>query len=31
MKFHCIEQKFLEEFLSCKKFDFLDKEIKIYR
>ena len=31
MKFHCIEQKFLEEFLNCKKFDFLNKEIKIYK
>ena len=31
MKFHCIEQKFLEEFLGFKKFDFLNKEIKIYK
>jgi len=30
MKFHCIEQKFLEEFLGIVKFDFLDSKIRIY-
>ncbi|WP_375512754.1 hypothetical protein [uncultured Nostoc sp.] len=32
MKFHCIEQNFLSEFLGLKKFDFLDTDnVKIYR
>jgi hypothetical protein len=32
MKFHCIEQSFLSEFLKLKKLDFLDtNNIKIYR
>ncbi|MDF5726118.1 MAG: hypothetical protein PUP91_37885 [Rhizonema sp. PD37] len=32
MKFHCIEQSFLQEFRGCKNFSFLDAEnIKIYR
>jgi hypothetical protein len=31
LKFHCIEQKFLEEFIGVRNFDFLDIEnIKIY-
>ncbi|BDA71574.1 hypothetical protein CAL7716_057400 [Calothrix sp. PCC 7716] len=32
LKFHCIEQTFLNEFLGARKFDFLDYEnIKIYK
>ncbi|MBH8564454.1 hypothetical protein I8748_20090 [Nostoc sp. CENA67] len=31
MKFHCIEQSFLSEFLGFKKLDFLNDEVKIYR
>ncbi|MBC1237574.1 hypothetical protein [Nostoc sp. 2RC] len=31
MKFHCIEQSFLNEFLGIKNFDFLNENIKIYR
>lgn len=32
MKFHCIEQSFLNEFIGCRNFDFLDTEnIRIYR
>ncbi len=30
MKFHCIEQKFLEEFLGTINFDFLGSKIHIY-
>ncbi|BAZ18773.1 hypothetical protein NIES4071_106580 (plasmid) [Calothrix sp. NIES-4071] len=31
LKFHCVEQTFLNEFLGARKFDFLDyKNIKIY-
>lgn len=30
IKFHCIEQKFIEEFRGCKKFDFLKRIIKFY-
>lgn len=32
MKFHCIEQSYLDEFLGLRKFEFLETEnIKIYR
>lgn len=31
VKFHCIEQSFISEFLGCKNFDFIDTSIKIYR
>ena len=30
MKFHCIEQNFLEEFLGIKKFNFLNTNVHIY-
>lgn len=31
MKFHCIEQSFIREFLGIRNFDFLNEDIKIYR
>jgi DNA phosphorothioation-associated putative methyltransferase len=31
LKFHCIEQTFLLEFLGTRNFNFLDEEVKIYK